>query len=309
MFSRTGGIATLVLGLTIALGACDGGTDTEFGSVSLLLTDANDSGISEAWVTFTDIYLQGSGGDEDPMGGREYLLQDGFEEFELTRLAGEVATLVEGQTIPAGSYGQLRVVLQDACIVTPEGIFATPGYSRCEDENPEEELVGVVNLTSAGTSGWKVQLNGLQVDGDQEIILLDFLVDQSFFMETAGPANRYNLYPVIKGAEVSITGGFDVTLADPEGLLPEGRALTEFSVTMEPSEGDAEEESFREADEGYLADFEFERPGLTYTLILNAPSDLTVTVAPASPASRDLASGETLDIEWVITDVVAGGAS
>jgi hypothetical protein len=300
MISRTKGIAALALALTLPLAACDDGTDAEFGEVSLMLTDANDSEITEAWVTFTDIYLQGGNddGEGDPEASREYLLQDGLEEYELTSLAGEVANLVVGQVVPTGSYGQLRVVLGDACIVTPDGVFSSSeSYTKCGTPT------GEINLTSTDESGWKVLLNGLVVDGDQEIILLDFLVDESFLMQT-GNANKYNLYPVIKGADVSMSGGFDVTLADPDGLLPEGRTLDEFSVTMEPAEGDVETVAFVLADEVFGADFEYEMPGQSYTFTLVAPDDLTVTVAPASPQVVELGSGQTVVIDWVITEVV-----
>lgn len=298
MTGRTMGIAALALALTLPMAACDDGTDAEFGEVSILLTDANDSEISEAWVTFTDIYLQGENGQADPEGSREYLLEGGLEEHELTSLAGEVENLVVGQTVAAGSYGQLRVVLGDACIVTPDGVFSSSTeYTKCGTPT------GDINLTSTDESGWKVQLNGLTVGGDQEVILLDFLVDESFFRQT-GNANKYNLFPVIKGADVGLTGGFAVSLADPDGLLPDGTGLDAFSVTMEPAEGDVETVAFVLADEVYGADFDYELPGQSYTLTLVAPDGLTVTVDPVSPQVVELTSGETVVIEWVITEVV-----
>lgn len=298
MFVRTMGLATLVLALTLPLASCDGGTGSEFGTVSLMLTDANESGISEARVTFTDIYLQGESGESDPESGRVYLMQDGLEEHELTSLSGKVAELVVGATVPAGSYGQLRVVLGDACIVTPDGVFSSSAsYTSCGTPT------GTINLTSTSTSGWKVQLNGLVVQGSQEVVLLDFIVDESFFRATAGPANLFTLNPVIKGADISLTGGFAVTLADPDGLLPEGRTLDEFSVMMEPAEGDAETVPFALDGDAFTAAFDYEMPGQAYQFTLIAPDGLAITVTPASPASLELDSGETGTVDWVITDV------
>lgn len=301
MFSRTKGFATLALALTLPVAACDSGTDAEFGSISLMLTDANESEITEAWVTFTDIYLQGENGESDPEGSREYLLQDGLEEHELTSLQGEVAALVEGVTVPTGSYGQLRVVLGDACVVTPDGVYSSSqDYVKCGTPT------GQINLTSTGTSGWKVLLNGLVVEGSQEILLLDFVVDESFFRATAGPAGLFTLNPVIKGADISLTGGFVVSIADPDALLPEGRTLDELSVTMQPAEGDAETVVFAyDADaEAFLAAFEYELPGQAYEFTLVTPEGLSVTVAPASPATLELASGQTATLDWIITEVV-----
>lgn len=306
MFSRTKVFTTLALALILPMAACDGGTDPSFGSVSLMLTDANESEISQAWVRFTDIYLQGGGaqGDEaDPEASRQYLVRGAAEdqEFELTTLAGDVATLVDGAIVPTGHYGQLRVVVADACIVTPDGVFSSSDdYATCG------EPTGRINLTSTGTSGWKVLLNGLTVDGSQEIVLLDFVVDESFFRESGGTGNAYTLNPVIKGADLSLSGGFAVTLADPDGLL-DGATLDEFSVTMRPAEGDAQTVAFAQDGENapFLAAFEYEMPGQAYEFTLESPAGLTVTVSPASPATLELASGETGRLDWVITDVTA----
>jgi hypothetical protein len=292
----------LALALMLPLAACDS-TDAEFGEVSILLTDAPEDEIAEAWVTFTEIYLQGGSEDgPDDAAGRVYLFGDDPAdlplEYELSSLAGEVASVVEGELVPTGSYGQLRIVVGDACIITEAGtVFATDGYGACGEPD------GVVNLTSTGTSGWKVLLNGLHVDGDQEILLLDFLLDESFFKKP-GTSNQWVLTPVIKGADVSLSGGFDITLSDPDGLLPEGRTLDEFSVTMAPEEGDEATLAFilDETLGAFLADFEFEMPG-AYTFTLVSPEGLQVTVEPASPTVRELASGQIESIDWVITGV------
>ena len=308
MFQRMKGLGVLALALTLPLAACDDGNNPEFGTVSLLLTDAADPEITEAWVTFTDIYLQGEGGDEDPADGRVYLFEDELHEFELTELQGEVAELVEGEEIPTGTYGQLRVVLGNACIVTADGSVYSSSESYTQCGTPD----GRINLTSADESGWKVLLNGLEVDGGQEVVLLDFMVDQSFFM-AAGASGQYVLSPVIHGGEVTLTGGFDVSLSDPDDLLTEtGFTLADFSVTMTPAEGDAETEAFLDDDEDglFTADFEFETAGQSYTFLLEGPDGLEWTVEPAAEQTLELDSGETVDIDWVITSAEAtGGAS
>ncbi len=204
--------------------------------------------------------------------------------------------------VPTGSYGQLRVVLGDACIITDDGVYSSSeGYTKCGTPT------GTINLTSTDESGWKVLLHGLQVSGDQKVLLLDFLVDESFFRQT-GQAEQYVLYPVIKGADVSLTGGFAVTLADPDERLPEGYTLDQFSVTMEPAEGDVETVAFALADDVFGAAFDYEMPDQSYTFTLVSPEGLTVTVAPASPLVMDLDSGVTEVIEWVITEVVEEAA-
>ncbi|MFW5947234.1 MAG: hypothetical protein ACOCUW_01970, partial [Gemmatimonadota bacterium] len=82
-FSRTTGIAAFALLLTLPVAACDSGTDAEFGSLAIQLTDAAGEEIVEAWVTITDIYLQGESGESDPPQGRHYLLEGASETHEL----------------------------------------------------------------------------------------------------------------------------------------------------------------------------------------------------------------------------------
>ncbi len=308
MFSRTRGLAALALALTLPMAACDGGTDTEFGSVSILLTDAPGDEVVRAFVTITDIYLQGQGGEDDPAGSRVYLLEDAAETHDLLTLANSTAELVVGQEVPTGTYGQLRIVISDGCIETDDGsVFSSSaGYDLCGD------ATGDLHMPSMAQSGMKVLLNGLNIEGGQQVLLLDFDVEDSFGRE-AGNSGRWVMTPVIHSSEVGLTVGVLATLSAEEGTLPEGFTLGDFSATLDPVGTDSSRVAFTDADEDgtFEASFRFLTPETDpFELRLNGPDGLNFTVTPTSPRSVLPASGETAEVDWVIesasTEATAG---
>jgi hypothetical protein len=291
MSSRTK-LAILALALVVPLTACDSGADPAFGSVTILLTDAPGE-LSEAWVTITDIYLQGQAGESDPAATRVYLLQDGEETHELLDLANTVVKLVGGEMVPTGRYGQLRVVMSGGCVVADGVVYASSdSYVECGDRH------GTLQMPSFAQTGAKVLLHGLTVTGGQNVVVLDFDVARSF---AAGASGNYVLTPVIHGADLGLTAGVDVTLSAGEVELPEGITLANFSATLTPEEGDASTEAFLEIDGVFLAAFRYLMPDAgPFEVVLNMPDEANVGVSPASPQVVDPASGQTASIAWVL---------
>lgn len=304
-FSRTKGIATLALLFTLPVAACDS-FGTENGSLSIQLTDAAGDEVVEAWVTITDIYLQAEEGDDDPEGSRHYLLQDADETHELLSLANSVADLVVGQEVPTGTYGQLRIVISDGCLVTDEASVysSSEGYDLCGAAD------GTLQMPSFAQTGAKVLLNGLEVTGGQQILLLDFDVSQSFGMQ-AGASGLWVMTPVIHASDISLTAGVDATLGAGDVTLPDGYSLGQFSATLLPATGDSSRVAFtdEDGDETFEVAFRFLMPDNgPFDVRLNAPDGLTVEVNPSSPASVSPASGETATVDWVLQSATAGGS-
>jgi hypothetical protein len=303
MFRRAPWLATLALALALPMVACDSTTGMRTGSVTVLLTD-EPGDVTEAWVTITDIYLQGEVGDADPPQGRVYLLEGGNEEHELLSLANAVAELVEGVEIPTGTYGQLRVVMSDGCVVTEDGgIFATSGatYEGCE------EPTGTLQMPSFAETGAKVLLQGLTITGGQHILLLDFSVLDSF-QAPAPPSNQWVVTPVIHAVELEFTVGVTATLsADVD--LPDGVALGDFTATLTPALGDPSEGvEFIESDGVFRAEFKYLIPGDgPFEVVLNAPDGWTVEVSPESSQEVNPASGQTATIDWILQSIQASG--
>lgn len=300
-FIRTKGIALLALLLVLPLAACESGTDAQFGTVSLKLTDAMSEEVTEAWVTITDVYLQEESGEEDPLNSRVYLMEDGEETYELLSLAEDVADLVVGAEVSTGVYDQLRLVITGGCIVVGDGEAATvygssDSYDLC---GPVDQRL---HMPSYAQSGAKILLYNYEVVGGQQILLLDFDVSQSFGHE-AGNSGMWVMHPVIHWSELGLTVGADVTLSPGEVTLPEGFDLGQFSATLLPTTGDSSRVDFTDVDENgiYELAFQYKDPDNgPFDIRLNAPEGLTVETDPASPVTVSPASGETAYVDWVL---------
>lgn len=298
MFRYSRGLTALALALFLPLAACDDTTDTEFGSVSVLLTDAPGDEVVEAWVTITDIYLQGSAGEDDPETGRVYLLEDVEETHELLNLAETVEELVRDRQVPTGTYGQLRMVISDGCVETDDGsVYASStSFDLCGAPT------GDLQMPSFAQSGAKVLLNGLTVQGGQQIILLDFNVKDSFG-RLAGASDRWVMTPVIHASEIELTAGAEVTLSAGDVTLPEGYELDQFSATLLPTSSDSSRVAFTDSDEDgiFEAAFVYVLPETgPFEVRLNAPDGLVVTTDPTSPQPLSLSSGQVGVINWVL---------
>jgi hypothetical protein len=297
MSRRIFGLPALMLALALPMTACDDvATDSRHGTVSVLLTDAPGD-VVEAWVTFTDIYFQGQGGEDDPPMGRVYLLEDGDETHELLSLANSVAEVVRDAVVPTGTYGQLRVVISDACIVTEAGAV----YASSADYDLCGPRTGTLHMPSYRQTGLKVNLNGFQVTSGDHALLLDFDVSQSFGHQ-AGASGMWVMTPVIHGAAIQHAAAIEATLSAGEVVLPDTVALSDFSVTLTPAEGDVLNAAFQEVDQVFVARFPYLiADNGPFELRVIAPEGFTVEVDPSSPRTESVASGETVRVDWVIT--------
>ncbi len=188
-------------------------------------------------------------------------------------------------------------MISGGCIVTDLGsVFATSEYGECGAAD------GLLNMPSFAQSGAKVLLNGLQVTGGQQVLLLDFNVEESFGQE-AGMSGMWVMEPVIHASNIRLTGGIAVTLSEGDVTLPEGYDLSQFSATMLPAVGDSSRVDFADDDSDEIYELAF-RYLITdngpFDVRLNAPEGLTVTVDPVSPATVDPASGETATVDWIL---------
>lgn len=189
-----------VAALVAFIAACDG-SDPLDGSggnarVTILLTDAPGDVLS-AVVTISAIYLQGDDDDGDDEGGRVHLLDEPVT-TDLLTLVDDVLLLVDEEAIEAGRYGQLRFVIEGAYIEvetqTGTAVYATPGY----DEAPAQ-VDGTLMCPSCAQSGLKVDFpGGVEID-DEETLLVDFDVADSFGHQ-AGQSGMWIMHPTLKGS-------------------------------------------------------------------------------------------------------------
>ncbi|HJQ98361.1 MAG TPA: DUF4382 domain-containing protein [Candidatus Polarisedimenticolaceae bacterium] len=174
MISRTF-VTSLTLGvivLTLGGVACNDSNDVTGGTsqMRVLLTDAPSDLIASAKVTISRVYLVGNdGGSVDVMPRSEMPLT-----FELLDLRNGVEALLADHAVPAGRYGQLRLVVEHAEVRLVDGLLFSDGSST-----------DTLTVPSGMQSGIKVQLSTpLDADADQvTIVVVDFDVDRNFVLQ------------------------------------------------------------------------------------------------------------------------------
>lgn len=286
-------IAAAAAALVAFGSACDSGT-SETTSLSILLKDAPDN-IKSAVVTIDEVNLVGSDG--------VVVLTGDPTTVDLLTLATDALDLVTDVSIPSGSYQQLRFVISGGYIEVDNGdgtstFYASEGY----DELPDGvTATGELQMPSFAQSGLKVNMaeGSLELSGDQEILLVDFDVRQSFGHDAAG--DRWVMHPVITGGELGATGGVHVTIRNGTGVtFALGTAtlsLTDMSGTpigtpLTPTDGDGD--GVFEVDFGLLA------PG-SYRVLVNPPQGVTLTVNPAVPFLVTVTSGQAAEVGLTVT--------
>lgn len=283
----------------LGLAACDTSTGNNNARVSIRFTDAPGDFVS-AEVEVEQIYLQGASDD----GSGRVVLYDAGEVFDLLTLTdGVTALLAEGVVVPAGTYSDLRIVVGDATVTTEDG--AT--YST-ED--------GTLTCPSCAQSGLKIKLPGgsVRLEGDSNILLVDFDVAQSFGQQ-AGGSGRWVMHPVVHATDFQATGALsgDVVLA--EGVtLPAtcgGAAVDLTSFVPQATFGDLVLSGSTDAEGAFS--FPFVAPG-TYTLGYAAEvefdnGDTLQFTAEPSVTSATITSGGSATANYTITEATCVAAA
>jgi hypothetical protein len=285
----------LALGFTGCDDENDNGSEPSLVTrVSLLLTDAPGD-VQAAVVTISEIYLQG-GPD-----GRTTLMNDPVT-VNLIDLANETVEILNDVEVKEGTYEELRFVLSGAYlqVETEAGteIFASsPTYSGL----PTGATVdGELHMPSLGSSGLKVNFGDpLTISGDDQVLLVDFDVSQSFGHE-AGNSGRWVMHPVVNGASATEAATVTVTVDVASTVtLPTNAPLSAFRVKVGNEEMALADSN---GDGVYEAVFEFLLPG-PYPVTLVAPAGVTITTNPVLPVEVDLEAGETETLGITILSV------
>ena len=155
----------------------------------------------------------------------------------------------------------------------------------------------------------RVYMHGFDPDDSEDRwprLLVDFDVGQSFGKE-AGNSGRWVMSPVIKAADVTVSGSILVTADTATSVvLPvvDGRQVTlgDFQVVMTNDAGSREWLPLTDADgDGtYEATFKFLFPG-AFTVELVAPPFVSATTAPDRPVAVSLGSGRVETHHFTVT--------
>jgi hypothetical protein len=173
-------------------------------------------------------------------------------------------------------------------------------------------VAGTLQMPSLAQSGLKVDFGGaVSVDGAQKVVVVDFDVAQSFGHD-AGQAERWVLHPVIKGADVTLTGSVHATMQLGSNVtLPSVQVgghpvtLADFSAKL-TNTADNTSTTVALADAGngvFAADFQYVLPG-AYSLSFVLPTGLTaVTTTPATPQAVTVTSGQQASAAFTVTAI------
>lgn len=273
----------------LAFTACSDATDpARTTRLSVLLTD-DPGDVVQAFVTIDRIELAGSGG---------FVLRDAPWTGDLLGLANQTESLVADVAVPEGTYAQLRFVVGAACIAV-EGPTATETYSSdaafaswCDQGAP----AGALQMPSLPETGIKVKAP-FTVEGEQQIILVDFDVAESFG-RLAGGSGQWVLHPVVHASEIGLSGGISVQVELAAGVeFPDDLGFEDFTAELDGTETEA-------LDEGGSTTFAFLVPSDSpFSLDLLAPAGYTIVTDPTLPAAVDVGSGEVVSVTITITEI------
>jgi hypothetical protein len=188
-------VASLLVGALLFVG-CDstGPNAGEGGTLDVRLTDAPGD-VVKAVVTIervSAVPVEDSSEGSAREGGIEVLTEDVFT-ADLTKLQAGVDTALASVDVPAGTYGQIRLVTADTASV----YYETAGGDTAKAE---------LKQPSASESGIKINFEPVTLDdpSDQAEVTLDFSVEDSFV--EAGQSGMYIFKPVVQAETVVANG-------------------------------------------------------------------------------------------------------
>jgi len=217
----------------LAFGACESTTDIGGDAaprVSVLMTDAPGD-VESVWIDIDGVVLIG-----DATG--ETSLSDGLDELlELTELVGRTQEIVDDFELESDRFGQLRLLLGGAVLLTKDGqVFATQGAELPDGVSAED--VGTLQCPSCSQSGLKVVLHGQDAEmeeGDDVALVLDFDVAQSFGHQ-AGQSGRWVMHPVIHATRVADDDAGDgSSIQGTVAIQTDGEGAATFDVPACPA--------------------------------------------------------------------------
>ena len=304
--------AAALASLPLAFAACDDGpteVDPNAAALSVYLTDAPGE-VKSVWIEILSASLEGEDGDVP-------LLAESTGLVEVTELVGRAQEIVDDAFVPDGRYGRLNLIVGGAVLEAHDGSV----YTREGAAHPDGlEATGTLHCPSCSQSGLKVQLHGVEIDGGDNALVLDFDVSQSFG-HPAGSSGQWVMRPVIHtefeadeddeldgesiGGTVVLNEGVEIPTCPgdtPRGLedfIPSARAqtLTDGAGLPVVRTGAVDEDGEFEID--YVADDTYEMgyvPGIDYG------GAVLAFVAGVSPSTVTVRGEDADGVRYTITE-------
>lgn len=197
--SRTG--MALTLASLMLMGACGDSTAEldDVGEVRVMLTDAPADYLSEAVVCISQVYLQveddEEGEEEEGNASRVVLWEKGEDEPQcpdLLELQGVSVEVAEAE-VPAGTYAQLRFIVESAAVTLAEGYEFNSGGNTQDLQVPSGAQTGIKVLLLDPVVVEAQTVNEMTVDAD---VNANFVIQGN--PETAAGIQGVLFTPVLK---------------------------------------------------------------------------------------------------------------
>jgi len=293
-----------ILAVALFASACEDGTSVQDPSVlssgpatlRVLLTDAPADYIAAAEVDIGAVEIL-------PADGPPILLSDdGTDGFvNLLDFTGSATMMLAEAEIEAGSYSQLRLIIEAARVELEDGYTFRDGTTEADLKVPSGAQTGLkLNLSSAEDTDGD---GPLEIVPGEMVLVLDFDVSQSFVLrgnfETPAGVHGVIFKPTLRvtaeDVAASISGVVTTALADTEvgGLL----------VRAEPTDGGSVEGYQSQTGTAVTAD------DGSYTIFFLVPGSYEVTVdlepgLGTDPSSRAIMLGDAEDATGVDFEII-----
>ncbi len=197
------------LGLALALG-CSGSKSSDTGAVTVHVTDGPISGYQEINVHIQSVEIRGDGG--------WITLGTPDQTYNLLALTGGLSqTLASGATLPAGHYGQMRLILG-------------AGNSVKLADGSTHDLT----VPSGLQTGIKLIVNFEVVAGTTKDVWIDFDAAHSIQLVATGASEKYMLRPTVHAFDKIATGAIAGILTDASSSAPLAGAVV-YAETLDGS--------------------------------------------------------------------------
>ncbi len=171
-----------------------------YGFVAIRLTDAPPGSVpvesATVWISRVEI-IPGSDSGSDSMNSSRFVVSDTPAVFDLLNLQGGVSALLGSDSIPVGSYDQLRLIVDSARVTIGPGVTFSDGSTTKS-----------LKVPSGMQTGIKVNFGGpIMVSPGHQLLMVDFDVSRSFvFTGRASSPNGAIFKPVLHGTVTDVAG-------------------------------------------------------------------------------------------------------
>jgi len=211
----------LVIGSALFLASCGTGSNPQMGSMQIRLHDAPIDSADAVNVSIKQVEVN-----KDGSAGGWSVISTPDQTYNLLDLANGAYEVLGDTTLEAGTYQQIRLILND-----------TGNNIVIGDKTYD------LTIPSGSQTGIKLNVNADIQEGIQYVLLLDF--DASRSVVHAGNAqggNKYLLKPVVKATNKAVTGNI-AGVADPVDARPVVYAIAD-SDTLASTVADTTDGSF-----------------------------------------------------------------